>query len=131
MNQIIISGRIAKEIELKYTQSGKAVASFSVAVDDGWGDNKKTYFLNVVAWEKKAESCANHLDKGSKVLVQGKLTSRSYDANDGGKRYVTEIVANDVEFIGGNKPQEKTKELEDRLEDMGFEPVSESEELPF
>lgn len=128
MNQIIISGNLAKAPELKYTQNGKAVATFTVAVSDGWGENKKSYFHNVVVWDKKAESCANHLDKGSKVLVQGKLTSRSYDANDGGKRYVTEIVANEVEFIGANKPQDKTNETSDNL-DYGF--TQSDEEVPW
>ena len=103
MNKIILTGRLTKDPELRFTPgTGNSVTSFSMAVDDGFGDNKKTYFFNVVVWGKSAEAVANYTQKGSKVLVNGKLTTRSYDANDGTKRYVTEVVAdsfNGIEFL--------------------------------
>lgn len=127
MNHIIETGRLCKSVELRYTPNEKAVATFSIAVDDGWGDNKKTYFFNVVVWDKKAESCANYLDKGSKVLVGGKLTSRQYEANDGSKRTVFEIVANEVEFLDGKKDKQPSQPPQ---ENDDFLPLND-EDIPF
>lgn len=94
MNKVIEIGRLTKDAELKFTPGkGTAVSQFSIAVDDGFGDNKKTFFFNVVLWGKNAESLSRYLVKGTQVAVLGKLQSRSYDAKDGTKRYVTEIVA--------------------------------------
>jgi single-strand DNA-binding protein len=89
---------------VRYTQSGKAVASFTVAVNRRFSrsDQQNTAdFIPVVAWEKLAEICGNNLIKGSQVLVEGRLQVRNYDAQDGSKRYVTEIVAQEIEFMGG------------------------------
>lgn len=101
MNQIILTGRLTKDIELRTTTQGKSVTMFSIAVNDGYGDNQKTYFHNVVVWGKSAENMAQYTHKGSKVAVKGKLTSRSYE-KDGQKRYVTEVVADmygGIEFL--------------------------------
>ena len=103
MNKAFVSGNLAKDPEIRYTQSGKAVCTFSIGVNSGWGDNKRTDWLNIVVWGKAAEACGNNLIKGRKVLVEGRIQVRSYDANDGSKRYVTEIVANDVEFLDTKK----------------------------
>ncbi|MCT8192685.1 single-stranded DNA-binding protein, partial [Pseudomonas monteilii] len=93
---------LVRDNELKYTKSGKAVATNTMALDDGWGDNKKTYFIPIVVWEKQAESLANYTNKGSKIAVNGKLTSRSYEMQDGQKRTIIEVVANQyggIEFL--------------------------------
>lgn len=105
MNKAIISGNLGKDPEIKYTQSGKAVCQLSVGVNSGWGDKKRTDWLPVIVWDKAAEACGNSLTKGSKVLVEGRIQTRSYDASDGSKRYVTEIVANEVEFLSKRKEQ--------------------------
>ncbi|MDL4874438.1 single-stranded DNA-binding protein [Enterococcus gallinarum] len=87
---------------MKCTKSGKAVATNTIALDDGWGDNKRSYFIPIVVWEKQAESLANYTNKGSKIAVNGKLTSRSYETQDGQKRTVIEVVANQyggIEFL--------------------------------
>ncbi|SHJ14266.1 single-stranded DNA-binding protein [Clostridium magnum] len=105
MNKTILTGRLTKDAELSFTQgSGKAVANFTLAVDSGYGDNKETAFIPVVVWNKTAEAVANNTKKGSKVLVQGRISTRSYDAKDGTKRYVTEVIAdayNGIEFLDG------------------------------
>ncbi|SEJ74094.1 single-strand DNA-binding protein [Propionispira arboris] len=104
MNKVIIVGRLTRDPEVRYTQSGKAVASFTVAVNRRFSrsDQQNTAdFIPVVAWEKLAEICGNNLIKGSQVLVEGRLQVRNYDAQDGSKRYVTEIVAQEIEFMGG------------------------------
>jgi len=103
MNLAIIKGRLIKDPELKFTSGkGTAIANFTIAVDKGFGDNKKTAFIPVVVWGKSAEAVANYTKKGSMVLVRGSIETRSYDAKDGSKRYVTEVVADmyeGVEFL--------------------------------
>jgi single-strand DNA-binding protein len=106
MNKVFEIGRLTRDPELRYTNSGKAVCTFSIAVDDGYGENKKAYFFPVVVWNKAAEACGNSLHKGSKVAVTGKLTSRQYENNEGKKVTVFEIVADafdGVEFLDGKK----------------------------
>ena len=122
LNKIFITCRLGKDVDLRYTAAGKAVASFDGAVTDGYGDNKKTYWFRVIAWEKTAEACANHLKKGSKCLIEGKLTNREYEAQDGQKRRVTEIVALSVQFLDGQKaePKQPEKEPEIDLDNLPF-----------
>lgn len=98
MNKVIISGRTTADIELKTTPSGTSVASFTVAVDFGYGEKKQTSFLDVVAWQKQAENAARYVHKGDRVIIDGRLQTRVYESN-GQKRKVTEIVANEIEFI--------------------------------
>lgn len=102
MNTVNLIGRLVRDNELKYTKSGKAVATNTLALDDGWEDKKKSYFIPIVVWEKQAESLANYTNKGSKIAVNGKLTSRSYETQDGQKRTIIEVVANQyggIEFL--------------------------------
>jgi len=102
MNKVILVGRLAQDPEVRYTQSGKAVASFSLAVNrfnsGGQGQNNAD-FIPIVAWEKLAEICGNNLTKGQRVLVDGRLQIRSYETNDGQKRRVAEVVAQSIEFL--------------------------------
>lgn len=122
LNKIFIICRLGKDVDLRYTPNGKAVAVFDGAVTDGYGESKKTYWFRVVAWEKLAEACANHLKKGSKCFVEGKLTNRSYETQDGQKKHVTEIVALSVQFLDGQKtePKQPEKEPEINLDDLPF-----------
>ena len=99
MNRVFLLGNLGKDPEIRTTQSGKMVTSFSLGVQEGFGDRRTTSWHNIVCWEKLAESAGNYLDKGSKVLVEGKITSRSYEGKDGQKRYVTEIIASHLEFL--------------------------------
>ena len=106
LNKIVTIGNLTRDPEVRYTQSGKAVCTFSIAVDDGYGEDKKAYFFPVVVWNKSAEACGNSLHKGSKVAVTGKLTTRQYDNKEGKKVTVFEIVADafdGVEFLDGKK----------------------------
>ena len=109
-HKITIVGRLGKDVELRYTPDGKAVASFSVAVDDGFGENKKTIWLRVSVWEKQAETCNQYLHKGSLVLVEGRLTPdpktggpRVWKRDDGTESASFEIAASTVRFIGGKR----------------------------
>lgn len=74
MNLWVGIGRLVRDPEVRYTQSGKAVCRFTLAIDDGWGEKEKTYFIPVTCWEKLAEACGNNLMKGQKVVVMGTLT---------------------------------------------------------
>lgn len=122
LNKVFQTGRLGKEVDLRYTPAGKAVAVFEIAVNDGFGDNKKTYWFKVIAWEKLAEACAEYLKKGSKCLVEGKLTNRNYETQDGQKRHVTEIVALSVQFLDDKKTEVKQpkQEPEINLDDLPF-----------
>lgn len=102
MNQVQLLGNLARDAELRFTQSGRAVAAFTVAATNTYVDSttnetkEQTAFINCVAWGKLGESIGN-LRKGNRVFVDGRLQTRSYDTQDGQKRYVTEVIAN---FVG-------------------------------
>ena len=106
MNKVYLHGRITRDVEMRHTQSGKAVAAFSVATNEGYGDKQHTDFHNCVAWEKTAEIVGNHFVKGSEILLEGKLQTRSWDANDGTKRYATEVIVRSIDFCGSKKAAE-------------------------
>lgn len=106
INTVVLVGRLVRDPELRYTPAGKAVANFTLAVDRG-GKEAPADFLDVVTWEKAAEAVANHTDKGSLVAVSGRLQSRTYEAKDGGKRKVVEVVAHQVQFLS---PRPKTQD---------------------
>ena len=103
LNKVVLVGRLVKDAELKATQSGKSVASFTMAVDSGYGENKKADFINCVAWNKTAEFVTAWFKKGDMIAVAGRLSTRTYDGTDGQKKYVTEVVVSEVEFCGGKK----------------------------
>ena len=100
MNKVIIAGRLTKDPEVRYTQTGVAVASFTLAVNRRFSKEKVADFIPIVVWDKIAEVVGNNLVKGSQVLIEGRIQIRSYDAQDGSKRYVTEVIAQELEFMG-------------------------------
>lgn len=106
MNRIIIMGRLGRDPEVRTTQSGKAVTSFSVATSRKTKEKEVTQWHNVVAWEKLADICGKYLAKGSQVLVEGEMTYREYEDKNKVKRTQAEIVASNVQFIG-SKIQDK------------------------
>ena len=102
MNKIILMGRLVRDPEVRYTQTGKVVCQFTIAVDRPFSNQegqREADFIPVIVWGKQAELCGNSLTKGQRVLVEGRLQIRSYDAKDGSKRWVTEVIANSFEFI--------------------------------
>ena len=100
MNKVILAGRLTKDPEVRYTQTGVAVASFTLAVNRRFSKEKVADFIPIVVWDKIAEIVGNNLVKGSQVLIEGRIQIRSYDAQDGSKRYVTEVIAQELEFMG-------------------------------
>lgn len=103
MNKVFLVGNLARDPEVRYTQTGKAVASFSIAVNrfsGSAGSGQSTAdFIPIVAWDKLAEICGNNLIKGRKILVEGRMQVRNYEGKDGMKRYVTEVIAQNIEFM--------------------------------
>ena len=105
VNKAIIVGNLGRDPDVRFTPSGRAVAKFSVATTERWTDQQgqrqeKTEWHNIVVWGKQAETCGQYLSKGRQVYVEGRITNRSYDDKDGNKRYITEIIARDVRFLG-------------------------------
>ena len=105
LNKVFLMGNLTRVPELRYTPSGTAVADLRLAVNRNYttqGGEKRedTCFLTVVVWGKQAETCREYLDKGSPILVEGRLQTRDWEAKDGQKRTVTEVVAERVQFMG-------------------------------
>lgn len=148
MNNVVLIGRLTRDPELRYIpNSGTPVANFSLAVDKQLSKEKKQEFevrgeptadfINIVVWNKPAENCANYLSKGLKVAIQGRLQSRSYEANDGTRRYVTEVVAERVEFLEwkddsatGDAYNNQNTGQQDDWAPYGLEPVDDTN-IPF
>lgn len=102
MNKVFLIGRLTKDPELRYTSTNTAAASFTVAVNRNFTNQngeREADFINVVVWRKQAENVKQYLTKGSQVAIDGRIQTRSYDAQDGTKRYVTEVVADNVQFL--------------------------------
>lgn len=119
MNKVILIGNLTRDPEISTTSGGVSVCRFAVAVTRRYANadgERDTDFLNIVAWRSLAENCHKFLKKGSKVAVVGNIQNRSYDATDGSKRYITEVVAEEVEFLNtkadGTVAQSDEKEEE-------------------
>ena len=98
INKAILMGRLTRDPELRHTGSGTPVCSFSIAIDNGYGDNRSTDFINCVAWNKTAEFVEKYFTKGRMIIVIGRIQTRTWEGQDGKKNYVTEVVASEVSF---------------------------------
>lgn len=134
MNKIILLGRLVRDPEVRYTNTGKVVCQFTLAVDRPFSNQegqREADFIPVVIWGKQAEICGNSFGKGQRVLVEGRLQTRTYDAKDGTKRYVTEVIADHFEFI---EKKDRSEQSENK-EAQGFNNFGSSkpfdEEIPF
>lgn len=133
MNKAILIGNLASDPETSTTQSGISKCTFRLAVQRKFANQqgvKEADFLPIVCWRQTAELCARYLAKGRKVAVEGTIQTRSYDAQDGSKRYITEIVADSVEFLGSHA-HGQTDTQAPQPDENGFTPVSEDDLLPF
>ena len=112
MNKVILIGRLTRDPELRTISTGNATTSFTIAVNRNFTNQngeREADFINCVAWRKQAENIAKYCTKGSQVAVEGRIQTRNYDAQDGTKRYVTEVIADNVTFLssraGGQIPE--------------------------
>ncbi len=148
MNKAIIIGRLTRDPEMRTTTSGVNSTSFTVAVSRNFTNQngeRDTDFINCVTWRKQAENVAKYCKKGTQVAVEGRIQTRSYDAQDGSKRYVTEIIADNVTFLGGRGAEVNdsnnyvgpemdmatTDISEDPFKDFGSEVALSDDDLPF
>ena len=141
MNNVILIGRLIKDVELRYTQSSNATyARFTIAVDKGMSKEKKQEaeekgqptadFINIVVWGKQAENCQRYLQKGRNVAIQGRLQSGSYTAQDGSKRYTTEVWAERVQFIDWGEKKEDHTQPFGQFDELGYTEAT-NEDIPF
>lgn len=138
MNNVVLIGRMVKEPELRYSQDGsKCFARFTLAIDRGLSKEKKEEaeskgqqtadFINIVVWNKQAENCQKFLSKGKNVAIQGRIQTGSYTAQDGTRKYTTDVLAERVQFIDWGD-----KKTSDNQDTMPFGVFSETdEEIPF
>ena len=150
MNNVCLVGRLTRDPELRTTGTGISTTTFSLAVDGRPSANGEphTDFINIVVWRNQAENVCKYCTKGSMVAVIGRITSRSYDAQDGTKRYVTEVVADNVRFLSskgnsadnsvnynmnnaGESSSTPANLEEDPFKDFGSEVVLSDDDLPF
>lgn len=133
MNKFIAIGNLTKDPELSSTTSGVSVCKFSIAVSRPYTNSegeRETDFFNCVAWRGQGENIAKYCKKGSKIAIEGSVQNRSYDAQDGTKRYVTEILVNSAEFISSPKNDDGTAKTESTKQKVEMEPIDD-DSLPF
>ena len=125
LNKIMLIGHLGNDPEVNHTTGGNAVAKFSVATDDRWTDREglqqeRTEWHRVVVWGKQAESCGEFLKKGRLVFVEGSIRTRHYDDKDGNKKYITEVVAQRIEFLGKPAQDKNRGSREPGADDAGW-----------
>ncbi|MCB0413168.1 MAG: single-stranded DNA-binding protein [Bdellovibrionales bacterium] len=136
VNKAIIIGRLGTDPEIRQVSSGQTVATLSVATSEAWNDKngqkqERTEWHRVVVWGKLAELCGKYLSKGRQVYLEGRLQTRSWEDQQGQKRYTTEIVATTLQFLGGANKSDSTSH-QDYAQDFGPEPSFDAdEEIPF
>ncbi len=137
MNKVILIGNLTKDPEISTTQNGVSVCRFTVAVSRKFTNaegERETDFINVIVWRTLADNCHKFLKKGSKAAIVGSIQTRSYDGTDGTKRYITEVVADEVEFIStknADSADAEPKQEKAKKEDVSkLEPISDND-LPF
>ena len=136
INKVILMGRLTKDPELRYTNNKTPVCSFTIAVNNGYGENQRTDFVNCLAWNKTAEFVTKYFAKGKMIVIaDGRISTRSWETQDGKRAYATEVVAKEVSF-GESKtsPQLNTPQTaaQPPMQDDDFTPLDEEDDdLPF
>lgn len=138
MNKVILTGNLTRDPELRTTNSGTAVCRFSIAVQRRRAQNadgeREADFINIVVWGVQGENCAKFLKKGSKCGVTGRLQSSSYEANDGSKRYSTDVIAEEIEFLSSRQSdstENTASKVDSKKETTELEPIDDDDSLPF
>ena len=131
-NKAILMGRLTKAPELRHTSAGTPVLSFSIAIDNGYGENKQTDFVNCVAWNKTAEFVSSYFEKGSMIIVIGRIATRTWEDQSGKKRYATEVVAGEVNF-GESKAARQRQQTQEpaALDEYFTELLENDDDLPW
>ena len=126
MNKVILMGRLTRDPEVRYTQtSNTLVASFSLAVNRNYSNQqgeREADFINIVVWRKQAENVKNYLTQGSQVAIDGRLQTRTYDDQNGQRRYITEVIADNVEFLGSRNSSNNSNNMNSSASNAGPTP---------
>lgn len=131
INKAIIMGRLTHEPELRQTGTGRSVCSFSIAVNNGYGENQRTDFINCVAWNKTAEFVSRYFTKGKMIIVIGRITTRTWEDKNGKKCYATDVVADEVSFGESKGTASESKPSLSEAIDEGFLSVEPDDDMPF
>lgn len=132
MNRVILIGNLTKDPELRYAPSGAAVCTFTIAINKKVNGENQADFINIVAFQKTADLAATYLKKGRQAAIEGRLQTRSYDNKEGKKVYVTEVVAENVQFLGAKERGEQQEvRLNDPFADAGKPIDISDDDLPF
>lgn len=132
INKVILMGRLTRDPEMRHTNSGTPVTTFSIAIDNGYGDNQRTDFVNCLAWNKTAEFVTKYFTKGKMIIVIGRITTRSWETQDGKRAYATEVVAQEVNFGESKSSQQAATQPPMQDDDDDFTPLDEEDDdLPF
>lgn len=134
MNRVVLIGRLTKNPELRFTPgTGLAVSTFTIAVDRRANKEgkKETDFIPIVVWGKQGENVANYMSKGKLIGISGRIQTRNYEGKDGIRRYVTEIVADEVQFLERSDNSSNTAPNNNNYDDGWNDPVEDDEEIPF
>lgn len=131
INKVILMGRLTRDPEMRHTNSGTPVTTFSIAIDNGYGENQRTDFVNCLAWNKTAEFVTKYFAKGKMIVIaDGRISTRSWETQAGKRAYATEVVAKEVSF-GETKSSQQTA-TQPPMQDDDFTPLDEyDEDLPF
>lgn len=131
MNRVILIGNLTKDPELRYTPNGVAVTTFTLAINKRVNGENQADFIGIVAWQKLADLCATYLRKGKQCAVEGRLQTRSYDNKEGKRVFVTEVVAENVQFLGVKEREQAADPFSDPFANPG-KPINISDDdLPF
>lgn len=134
MNRVVLIGRLTKNPELRFTPgTGLAVSTFTIAVDRRTNKEgkKETDFIPIVVWGKQGENVANYMSKGKLIGISGRIQTRNYEGKDGIRRYVTEIVADEVQFLERSDNSSNTSPNNKNYDDGWNDPVEDDDEIPF
>ncbi len=138
VNKVILVGRLGKDPEVKYTQTGVPVARFTIATDESWKDQsgekqQRTEWHNIVAWRKLAEICGQYLNKGKLVYIEGRLQTRSWEDKEGNKRYTTEVQADNMVMLSARTDEARQEKgvAAAASSNSGFEPEITDDDVPF
>lgn len=130
INKAILMGRLTRDPVIRHTDSGKAVCNFTVAIDNGYGEEKSADFISCVAWNKTAEFVDKYFAKGRMIIAVGRIQTRTWEDRDGKKNYVTEVIASEVSF-GESKKDAATNSAGHTAAGDDFTPIDSDNDLPF
>lgn len=128
MNKVHLIGNLTKDPELRFTKQNTPVASYTIAVNTGYGELQETNYINITTWGKGGEFIKKYFKKGQSIAITGRLKNKNYEDSKGTKHYSMEVVTEDIEFVGNKK--DAPEEEFDPYEEFGKE-IMDSEELPF